>query len=122
MIKKLIKSEDDYNLALTRIEQLMDSKPGSPEFDELELLSTLVEIYEDEHFPIEMPDPVTAIKFRMEQLGLNQQALVPFIGSRSKVSGVLNGKRPLTLAMMRSLHKGLGIPSDILLQEPEASS
>jgi HTH-type transcriptional regulator/antitoxin HigA len=121
MIKKLIKNEDDYNLALTRIEQLMDSKPGSPEFDELELLSTLVEIYEDEHFPIDMPDPVSAIKFRMEQLELNQQGLVPFIGSRSKVSEVLNRKRPLTLAMMRSLHKGLGIPSDVLLQEPEAS-
>jgi HTH-type transcriptional regulator/antitoxin HigA len=121
MIRKLIKSEDDYNLALTRIEQLMDSKPGSPEFDELELLSTLVEIYEDEHFPIDMPDPVSAIKFRMEQLELNQQGLVPFIGSRSKVSEVLNRKRSLTLAMMRSLHKGLGIPSDVLLQEPEAS-
>ncbi len=121
MITKLIKNEDDYTLALSRIEQLMDAKPDTPEFDELELLSTLVEVYEDEHYPIDMPDPVTAIKFRMEQMGLNQQALIPFMGSRSKVSEVLNGKRPLTLAMMRSLHKGLGIPADILLQEPEAS-
>ncbi len=121
MITRLIKNEKDHTLALSRIEQLMDVEPGTPEFDELELLSTLVEIYEDEHFPIEMPDPVTAIKFRMEQLGLNQQALVPLMGSRSKVSEVLNGKRPLTLAMMRSLHKGLGIPSDILLREPEGS-
>ena len=115
MIKKLIKKEKDYNLALARIEKLMDSKPGTPEFDELELLSTLVEIFEDEHFPIGMPDPLSAIKFRMEQLGLNQQGLVPFIGSRSKVSEVLNRKRPLTLSMMRSLHKELGIPADVLL-------
>ncbi len=121
MIKKLIKKEKDYNLALARIEKLMDSKPGTSEFDELELLSTLVEIFEDKHFPIEKPDPVSAIKFRMEQLGLNQQGLVPFIGSRSKVSEVLNRKRPLTLSMMRSLHKELGIPADVLLQEPGAS-
>ena len=115
MIKRLIKKEKDYNLALARIEKLMDSKPGTPEFDELEILSTLVEIFEDEHFPIGMPDPLSAIKFRMEQLGLNQQGLVPFIGSRSKVSEVLNRKRPLTLSMMRSLHKELGIPADVLL-------
>jgi HTH-type transcriptional regulator/antitoxin HigA len=121
MINRLIKNEEDHDLALSRIDELMDSEPGSPEFDELELLSTLVEIYEDEHYPIDLPDPVTAIKFRMEQMGLNQQALIPFIGSRSKVSEVLNGKRPLTLAMMRALHKGLGIPADILLQEPDAS-
>lgn len=121
MIKKLIKTEKDYELALARIEKLMDSKPGTPEFDELELLSTLVEIYEDEHFPIGMPDPVSAIKFRMEQLGLNQKGLVPFIGSRSKVSEVLNRKRPLTLSMMRSLHKELGIPAGVLLQEPGSS-
>jgi len=121
MINKLIKTEDDYSLVLERIEQLMDSKPGSSEFDELELLSTLVEIYEDEHFQIDMPDPISAIKFRMEQLGLNQQGIVPYIGSRSKVSEVLNGKRPLTLTMMRSLHKGLGIPADVLLQNPNAS-
>jgi HTH-type transcriptional regulator/antitoxin HigA len=121
VIKKLIKKEKDYNLALARIEKLMDSKPGTSEFDELELLSTLVEIFEDKHFPIEKPDPVSAIKFRMEQLGLNQQGLVPFIGSRSKVSEVLNRKRPLTLSMMRSLHKELGIPADVLLQEPGLS-
>lgn len=121
MINKLIKTEDDYSLVLERIEQLMDSKPGSSEFDELELLSTLVEIYEDEHFQIDMPDPISAIKFRMEQLGLNQQGIVPYIGSRSKVSEVLNGKRPLTLTMMRSLHKDLGIPADVLLQNPNAS-
>jgi len=120
-INKLIKTEKDYDLALARIEQLMDAKSGTPELDELELLSTLVEIYEDELYPMDMPDAVSAIRFRMEQLGLNQQGLVPFIGSRSKVSEVLNRKRPLTLAMMRSLHNDLGIPADVLLQEPGAS-
>ena len=121
MAQKLIKTEGDYNLALASIEKLMDAEPGTPEFDDLELMSTLVEIYEDAHYPIDLPDPVSAIRFRMEQLGLNPQGLIPFIGSRSKVSEVLNRKRPLTLAMMRSLYKGLGIPSDILLQESGAS-
>jgi HTH-type transcriptional regulator/antitoxin HigA len=106
MIKKLIKTKEDYTLALSRIDELMDAKAGTPEADELELLATLVELYEEKQYPIGMPDPVDAIKFRMEQLGLKQQALVPFLGSRSKVSEVLNRKRPLTLAMMRSLHKG----------------
>jgi len=119
-MQKIIKTEEDYNLALNRIEKLMDASPETSEFDELELLSTLVEIYEDKHYPISMPDPVSAIKFRMEQLGLSQQDLVAFIGSRSKVSEVLNRKRNLTLSMMRALNKGLGISSDILLQEPDA--
>lgn len=116
-MSKIIKTVEDYDLALNRIDKLMDAKPGTSEFDELELLSTLVEIYEDRHFPISMPDPVAAIKFRMEQLGLNQQDLIPFIGSRSKVSEVLNKKRNLSLSMIRALNKGLGIPSDVLLSE-----
>lgn len=120
MIKKLIKTKEDYTLALSRIDELMDAKAGTPEADELELLATLVELYEEKQYPIGMPDPVDAIKFRMEQLGLKQQALVPFLGSRSKVSEVLNRKRPLTLAMMRSLHKGLGIPAEVILKEPGA--
>lgn len=120
IMQKIIKTEEGYNLALNRIEKLMDAKPGTLDFDELELLGTLVEIYEDKHYPISMPDPVSAIKFRMEQLGLSQQDLVPFIGSRSKVSEVLNRKRSLTLSMMRSLNKGLGISPDILLQDPDA--
>ncbi len=119
-MQKIIKTEEDYTLALNRIENLMDARPGTSEFDELELLSTLVEIYEDKRYPISMPDPVSAIKFRMEQLGLSQQDLVAFIGSRSKVSEILNKKRNLTLSMMRSLNKGLGISPDILLQEPDA--
>jgi HTH-type transcriptional regulator/antitoxin HigA len=117
MTYKIIKTEEDYQAALSRIDELMDAEPNTSEGDELELLVTLVELYEDKKYPIEMPDVVEAIKFRMDQLSLNQQALVPFIGSKSKVSEVLNKKRPLSLSMMRSLHKGLGIPAEILLQE-----
>jgi len=117
MIYKIIKTEEDYQRALARIDELMDAEPNTPEGDELELLVTLVELYEEKKYPIDMPDPVEAIKFRMEQLNINQQALVPFIGNKSKVSEVLNKKRPLSLSMMRALHKGLGIPAEILLQE-----
>jgi HTH-type transcriptional regulator/antitoxin HigA len=117
IMPKVIKSAEDYDLALDRIDKIMDARPGSPEFDELELLSTLVEIYEEKQYPINIPDPVNAIKFRMEQLGLNQQDLVPFIGGRSKVSEILNRKRSLTLSMIRALSKGLEIPSDVLLRE-----
>ena len=119
--QKVIKTELDYNNALARIDKLMDATPDTSEFDELELLSTLVEIYEDKNYPVSMPDPISAIKFRMEQLGFNQQDLVPYIGTRSKVSEILNGKRKLSLSMMRALNKGLGIPSDVLLQEQNAS-
>jgi len=116
MVKKLIKTEKEYNLALSRIEELMDAEENSPEVEELELLSTLVELYEDKHYPMDLPDPVDAIKFRMEQLGLNQQGLVPFIGSKSKVSEILNRKRTLTLSMICALHQQLGIPAEIFLQ------
>ncbi len=117
MTYKIIKTEEDYQKALSRIDELMDAEPKTPEGDELELLVTLVELYEDKEYPIDMPDAIEAIKFRMEQLDLNQQALVPFIGSKSKVSEVLNKKRPLSLSMMRALHRGLGIPAEILLRE-----
>ena len=117
MTYKVIKAEGDYQRALARIDELMDAEPNTPEGDELELLINLVELYEEKKYPIDMPDPVEAVKFRMEQLNINQQALVPFIGSKSKVSEVLNKKRPLSLSMMRALHKGLGIPAEILLQE-----
>jgi HTH-type transcriptional regulator/antitoxin HigA len=120
MINRLIKNEKDYDAALARIEQLMDAKADTAEMDELELLTALVEIYEDQHFPISPPDPVDAIKFRMEQLGLAEKDLVPYIGTKSKVSEILNGKRPLTLTMMRSLNKGLGISAEVLLREPGA--
>jgi HTH-type transcriptional regulator/antitoxin HigA len=117
MAIRLIKTEDDYQHTLTLIDELMDASPNTPEGDELELLVTLVALYEEKHYPIAMPNPVEAIKFRMEQQGLKQQDLVTFMGSKSKVSEVLNRKRPLSLSMMRALHKGLGIPAEILLQE-----
>jgi HTH-type transcriptional regulator / antitoxin HigA len=117
MINKIIKTEEDYNKALARIDELMDAEPNTPEGDEHELLVTLVELYEEKKYPIDMPDPIEAIKLRMEQLGLHQKDLVPFIGSKSKVSEVLNRKRPLSLSMMRALHKGLGIPAELLLKE-----
>ncbi len=120
MISRLIKNEEDYKKALSRIEELMDAQPDTPEMDELELMTALVEMYEDRHYPISPPDPLEAIKFRMDQLGLTQQDMVPYIGTKSKVSEVLNGKRPLSLTMMRSLNKYLGISAEVLLNEPGA--
>ncbi|MCX5915299.1 MAG: ImmA/IrrE family metallo-endopeptidase [Deltaproteobacteria bacterium] len=120
MIPKVIKTEKDYESALARINDLMDVDPGTPEGDELELLVTLVELYEKAKYPIDLPDPVEAIKFRMEQLGLRQKDLIPFIGSRSKVSEVLSRQRPLSIAMIRKLNAGLGLPAEILLREPGA--
>lgn len=120
MAIKPIKTEHDYEAAMSRIDALMDAAPGTAECDELDVLAELVEAYENKHFPIELPDPIAALRFRMEQQGLSQQDLVPFIGSRSKVSEVLSGKRPLSLAMIRSLHKGLGIPAEVLLKEKGA--
>jgi HTH-type transcriptional regulator/antitoxin HigA len=121
MVAKLIKTEKEYSRALARIEELMNAESGTPEADELELLAALVEMYEERQFPIRTPDPVAAIKFRIDQLGIGQKGLIPFIGSRSKVSEILNGKKSISLAMMRALHRGLGIPAEVLLQEPGAS-
>lgn len=115
---KLIRTEEEHQQALERLEDLMDAAPGSSEEEELDLLSFLVDHYEQENFPIELPDPVEAIKFRMEQEGLTRKDLIAFIGSQSKVSEVLNHKRPLSLSMIRALHKGLGIPAEVLLREP----
>jgi HTH-type transcriptional regulator / antitoxin HigA len=113
---KPVKNERDYNRALKRIEALMDAEPGTQHMDELEVLSILVEKYEDDHFPIDAPDPVEAIKFRMEQMGLTRNDLVSVIGSRSRVSEVLSGKRDLSLRMIRALHVRLRIPTDVLLR------
>ncbi len=121
MMNRLIKNEEDYEKALSRIDELMDAAPGTAGMDELELLTALVEMYENRHYPISPPDPVSAIKFRMEQLGLTQKDMVPYIGSKSRVSEVLNGRRSLTLAMMRSLNKNLGISAEVLLKEPGAA-
>jgi HTH-type transcriptional regulator/antitoxin HigA len=114
---KLIKKETEYNHALERIEQLMETAvPGTPEGDMLELLVTLVEIYEKENYPVPPPSSIEAIKFRMDQMGMTQRDLIPILGSRSRVSEVLSGKRPLTLAMIRALRKHLDIPAETLLQ------
>ncbi|MBS3756939.1 MAG: transcriptional regulator [Desulfobacterales bacterium] len=119
-VNRLIKTETDYTEALGRIASLMEAEAGTAEADELELLATLVEMYEETRYPINLPDPVDAILFRMEQAGLKQKDLIPYIGSRSKVSEVLNRKRPLSLSMVRRLHNSLGIPAEVLLQEPGA--
>jgi HTH-type transcriptional regulator / antitoxin HigA len=116
---KVIKTEAEYSAAIERFEALLDAQPGQPEYDERDVLAVLIERYEDEHFPIDMPDPIEAIKFRMEQSGLSQRDLVPYLGSRSRVSEVLSGKRELTLAMIRSLHSHVGIPADVLIKEPQ---
>ena len=118
MNAKILKTEEEYEAALAHVATLMDADPGSVEEDELDLFAMLVEQYEREHYPIERPDPVDAILFRMDQEGLTRKDLVAYIGSQSKVSEVLNRKRSLSLAMIRRLHEGLQIPADILLQEP----
>lgn len=110
-----IRDETDYDAALARIDFLMDAPDGSPERDELDVLTTLVEVYEDEHYPIDLPTPIEAIQFRMEQADLSQADLVPYIGSRAKVSEVLSGKRTLTLKMIRALNTHLGIPAEVLI-------
>jgi len=111
---KPIKSEQDYTDALAKIEKLMHAKPNTPEMDELEVLTTLVEAYEEQFYKIDAPDPVEAIKFRMEQEGLKQKDLVAIIGSKSRVSEILNRKRKLTIEMIRNLHHQLHIPVESL--------
>lgn len=111
-----IKNEQDYDEALRRVELLWDSPEGSPESDELDVLVTLAEAYEEEHYPMDFPDPIEAIKFRLEQQGLDSRALVGVIGQRTRVYEVLQGKRPLSLNMIRNLHDKLGIPASVLIQ------
>src|SRR5205807_4269751 len=113
---KPIKREADYERALRRVEELWDSREGSPESDELEILATLIEAYEREHYPIDMPDPVEAIKFRLEQEGKDSRALIGVIGQRTRVYEVLRGKRSLSLNMIRELHDKFGIPASVLIQ------
>ena len=110
-----IKSEADYERTLARIAELMDAKRDTREGDELDVLTTLAEAYEARHFPIEPADPVDAILFRMEQQGLERKDLEPHLGSRQRVSEVLNRKRGLSLDMIRRLHEGLGIPLENLI-------
>ena len=110
-----IKTEQDYNSSISRIEELWGAKKDTPEGDELDLLVTLVESYEMNHYPIAPPDPIDAIKFRMEQMGMTKTDMVKYLGSQSRVSEILNKKRSLTLKMIKSLYKGLNIPAEILL-------
>ncbi len=112
-----VKNEKDYDAAIARIEELWGAEPGTPEGDELDIWLPLVEAYEDEHHVVPPPSPIEAIKFVMEQRGLSQKDLAPYFGSKPRVSEVLNGKRPLTLAMVRSLHARLDIPAEILIQD-----
>ena len=110
-----IRNEVNYDAALARIDQLMNAEFGTPEGDELDVLVTLVEAYEAKHYPMPVCDPVEAIKFRMEQMGLKPKDLTPIIGSRSKVSEVLNHKRQLSIAMIRNLHAQLHVPYESLI-------
>ena len=112
-----IKNEVDYQNALNRLEIIFDSKKGTEQGDELEILSILIEKYENENFPIGMPDPIEAIKFRMEQIGMKQKDLAELVGFKSRVSEILNKKRKLTLDMIRKLSSSLRIPTEVLVQE-----
>lgn len=110
-----IRNSREHKNALKRIEELWDAKPGSDEDNELEVLITLANAYEDAHYPIEPPDPVSAIEFRLEQMGEDRSALIGVIGSSGRVSEVLNGKRGLTLRMIRKLHESFDIPLESLI-------
>ena len=112
-----IRNETDYQKAFERLEVIFDSKKGTEEGDELEILAIVIDNYENENFPIEMPDPISAINFRMEQMGLKQKDLVKMIGFKSRVSEIMNRKRKLTLDMIRRLHTDLNIPTEVLIQD-----
>jgi HTH-type transcriptional regulator/antitoxin HigA len=122
MIKiRPIRTEADYDAALARAAVLMDAKEGSVEAEELDVLATLIEAYEDKHYPMDPPDPIEAIKFRMEQQGLTRKDLEPMIGTRTRVAEVLNRKRNLSIGMIRRLHAELGIPAEVLIQPARTS-
>lgn len=116
---KPIRSEADYEAALAEIEQLFEAEPGTPAGDRLEVLTTLVEAYEEKHYPIPLPDPIEAIYYYLESRGLSRRDLEPYLGSRARVSEVLNRKRPLSLEMIRRLNNGLRIPAEVLIQPYE---
>lgn len=113
---KPIKTETDYQQALQRLEVIFDARPGTAEGDELEILSILIDQYEQLHFPIDLPDPVEAIKFRMEQMNYNQNDLARILGLKSRASEILSRKRKLSLEMIRRVHEILHIPTDVLIQ------
>ena len=113
---KPIKAERDYNIALDRLEEIFGAKPGTSEGDELEVLGILIEKYEDENYPIDLPDPIEAIKFRMEQMNYSQNDLAKVIGLKSRASEILNRKRKLSLEMIRNIHNVMKIPTEVLIQ------
>ncbi len=111
-----IRAETDYQAALAEIEALFDAPLGTPEGDRLDILTTLVEVYEAQHTPIEAPDPIEMILYYLDSRGLSRRDLEPYIGSRARVSEIINRRRSLTLEMIRKLHQGLGIPAEVLIQ------
>ena len=115
-----IRSDADYEAALAEVERLWGAPSGTSEADRLDVLATLIDAYEAEHHPIDPPDPVEAIKFRMEQQGLNRKELEPLIGTRTRVAEVLGRKRALSIGMIRRLHEGLGISADVLIRPSRA--
>ncbi len=116
---KPVKTEKDYRAALKEIEKLMNAQPGTPDGDRLDVLVTLVEVFEARHYPMDLPDPIEAIRFVMEQKGLVVKDLEPMIGRSNRVYEILNHKRPLTLKMIWRLHQGLGIPAECLIKQPQ---
>lgn len=116
---RIIKTEDEYEAALEEIGTLIGNDPpvGTPEADRLELLALLVKAYEDTHYPLELPTVIEAVRFRMDQEGLKQQDLAAIIGSKGRVSDMLNGKRAVSFSMAKALHKTLGIPAEIFLRD-----
>ena len=119
---KILKTKIDYEKALHRIDTIFDAKPNTEKGDEFELLSLLIDKYEEEHYPIDLPHPIEAIKFRMDQMGLKQKDLVGCFGDKSKVSDVLNLKRKLNLNYIRNLHQKLHIPLDALISDYETNN
>ena len=117
---KPIKTDANYRAALKDVESLMMAEPDTPEGEKLDIITTLIEAYEARHFPMDLPDPVEAIKFEMERKGLNVKDLEPMIGKSNRVYEILNYKRSLTLKMIWRLHEGLGIPAESLIKPPRA--
>lgn len=113
---KPVRTQADYKRALTGLKKLWGAKSGTAAGDRLDILTTLIDVYEAEHYPMDPPDPIDAIKFRMEQLGLSRKDMEPIIGTRARVTEVLNRKRNLSIAMIRRLHEELGLPAEILIR------
>ncbi len=117
-----IRSNADYERALADVELLWGAAPGSVKGDKLDVLATLIEVYETKHFAIDVPDPISAIEFRMEQQGLNRGDLQSLIGPRGRVAEILSGKRDLSINMIRRLHESLGIPAEVLIKQPRKNA